>query len=47
MVQRIIEMHMFVCLFVCLFVCTGVFNPLGNFFTHLETLPLPVKGYKF
>ena len=30
--------------FVCLF---GVFRPNRKFFTHLETSPLPVKGYKF
>ena len=31
-----------------LFVCfLGIFVPLKNFFTHLETSPLPVKGCKF
>ena len=31
-------------LFVCLF---RVFHPTREFFTHLETSPLPVKGCKF
>ena len=30
--------------FICLF---GVFRPTREFFTHLETSPLPVKGCKF
>ena len=30
--------------FVCLF---GVFHPTREFFTHMETSPLPVKGCKF
>ena len=29
------------------FVCLGVFVPLENILTHLETSPLPAKGYKF
>ena len=33
-----------VCLFACLF---GVFRPTGEFFTHLETSWLPVKGCSF
>ena len=38
----------FICLFVCLFVCLfGVDGPTREFFTHLETPPLSVKGYKF
>ena len=32
------------CLFVCLF---GLYRPIREFFTHMETPPLPVKGYKF
>ena len=32
----------------CSFVCSfGVFRPTQNFFTHLQTSPLPVKGCKF
>ena len=31
-------------LFVCLF---GVYRPIPEFFTHMETSPLPVKGCKF
>ena len=31
-------------LFACLF---GNFCPTRDFFTHLETSPLTVKGYKF
>ena len=31
-------------MFVCVF---GVFQPTREFFTQLETSPLPVKGYKF
>ena len=31
-------------LFVCLF---GVYSPTREFFTHMETSPLPVKGCKF
>ena len=31
-------------MFVCLF---GVFRPIREFFTHMETSPLPVKGCKF
>ena len=30
-----------------LFVCLGFFIPLEDFFTHLETSPLPVKGCRF
>ena len=30
--------------FVCL---VGIFRPPREFFTHIETSPLPVKGYKF
>ena len=34
--------------FVCLFVCLELFVPLDIvFFTHFETLPLPVKGCTF
>ena len=33
-----------VCLFVCLF---GVYLPTREFFTHMETSPLPVKACKF
>ena len=29
------------------FVCLGVFRPTREFFSHLETSPLPVKGCKF
>ena len=29
---------------VCLF---GDFRPTGEFFTHMEMSPLPVKGFKF
>ena len=32
------------CVFVCLF---GVFGPTRDFFTHIGTSPLPVKGCKF
>ena len=35
---------MFVCLFVCMFV---VLRPTLEFFTYMETSPLPVKGFKF
>ena len=38
-----------VCIFVIsivLFVCLGFFVPLEEFFTHMETSPLPVKGCK-
>ena len=35
---------LFVCLFVCLFV--QGFRPTGEFFTHKESSPLPVKGCK-
>ena len=34
----------FVCLLVCLF---GVYRPTQEFFTHMETSPLPAKGCKF
>ena len=35
-------------IFVCLFVCMcGVYRPTGEFFTNMETSPLPVKGCKF
>ena len=30
-----------------LIVCFGFFCPTGEFFTHMETSPLPVKGCKF
>ena len=30
--------------FICLF---GVYRPTREFFTHVETSPLPVKGCKF
>ena len=30
--------------FVCLF---GVFRPTREFFTYMETSPLPMNGYKF
>ena len=30
-----------------MFVCLGFFVLLENFFTHMETSPLLVKGYKF
>ena len=37
-----------VCLLVCVFVCLfGIFRPTPEFFTTLETSPLPVKGCKF
>ena len=36
--------HNYIVLFVCLF---GVYRPTREFFTHMETLPLPVKGCKF
>ena len=29
------------------FVCFGVFRPTQEFFTHIEMLPLSVKGCKF
>ena len=29
------------------FICLGVFVPLDFFFNHMETSPLPVKGWKF
>ena len=35
--------RLFVC-FVCLF---GVYSPTREFFTHIETSPLPVKDCKF
>ena len=36
----------FVCLFVCLF-GFGVHCPAREFFTYMDTSPLPVKGCKF
>ena len=36
-----------VCLFVCLFVCYGVFRPTREIFTHIESLPMLVRGCKF
>ena len=38
------SMYVHVCMFVCLF---GVYRPTREFFTHMETSPLPVKGCKF
>ena len=32
---------------ICLFGCLGGFRPTREFFTHWETSPLPVGGYKF
>ena len=43
-VHRPPKTNLFVCLFVCLF---GVYRPTREFFTHMETSPLPVKGCKF
>ena len=34
----------FLCVFVCLL---WVFRPTREFFSHIETLPLPAKGFKF
>ena len=42
-----LRVTVFVCLFVCLFVFWGVYRPTREFFTHIETSPLPVKGCKF
>ena len=43
--QGLTNMHLlFICLFVCLF---GGFRPTWEFFTHMESSPLPVKGCKF
>ena len=36
--------HQSICLFVCLF---GVYRSTREFFTHMETSTLPVKGFKF
>ena len=33
--------------FVCLFVCFGVYRPTREFFTQMETSPIPVKGANF
>ena len=41
LMNTFLEAHRFdVCLFV-------IFRPTREFFTHLETSPLPMKGYKF
>ena len=41
----LLEIHVFTTtVFVCLF---GVYRPTREFFTHLETSLLPVKGCKF
>ena len=31
----------------CVFVCLFVYSPTREFFTYMETSPLPVKGFKF
>ena len=36
----------FASLFVCWFVCMGLTVPLENYFTHMETSQLPMKGCK-
>ena len=33
--------------FVCLFCLFWIFRPIREFFTHMETSPLPEKGCKF
>ena len=33
--------------FVCLFVCVEFNRPTREFFTHMETSQLPIKGCKF
>ena len=38
------DIHMNEFLFVCLL---GVYRPTQEFFTHIKTPPLPVKGCKF
>ena len=41
------QIHMTFDLFVCLFnLFVWVYCPTREFFTHMETLPLPVKGRK-
>ena len=36
-----------ICFCCCLFGLLGIFSPTREFFTHMETSPLPVNGCKF